>query len=81
MDAVVEVPFCSHPWNMSYAYAYDIPFHMEMMARIDTEEGFKQWMNEWAFGCKDHDDYCEKVGWGRLRKLTRVESRFCKSLV
>jgi glutaconate CoA-transferase subunit A len=40
VDAVVEVPYCSHPWNMAYAYAYDIPFHMEMMAQIETEEAF-----------------------------------------
>ena len=81
VDAVVEVPYGSHPWNMSYAYAYDMPFHMQMMARIETEEGFKAWMDEWAYGCKDHDEYCEKVGWNRLRKLTQIERKFCKSIV
>lgn len=81
VDAVVEVPYCSHPWNMCYAYAYDMPFHMQMMARIDTEEGFKGWMDEWAYGCKDHEEYCEKVGWNRLRKLTQIERKFCKSIV
>jgi glutaconate CoA-transferase, subunit A len=80
VDAVVEVPFCSHPWNMPYSYAYDIPFHMEMMAGIETEEGFKGWMDEWAFGCKNHEEYCEKVGWNRLRKLTQIERKFCKSV-
>jgi len=81
VDAVVEVPYGSHPWNMSYAYAYDMPFHMGMMAEIETEEGFKKWLDEWAFGCKDHEDYCEKVGWNRLRKLTQIERKFCKSIV
>ena len=76
VDAVVEVPYCSHPWNMCYAYAYDIPFHMEMMAEIETEDGFKRWMDKWAFGCKDHEEYCDKVGWSRLRKLTQVEKKF-----
>jgi glutaconate CoA-transferase subunit A len=78
VDAVVEVPYCSHPWNMAYAYAYDIPFHMEMMKEIETEEGFKRWIDEWAFGCRDHEAYCEKVGWGRLRKLSQIERKFCK---
>ncbi|AFM23529.1 CoA transferase subunit A [Desulfomonile tiedjei] len=78
VDAVVEVPYCCHPWNMPYAYAYDIPFHMEMMAEIETEEGFKARMDEWVMGCKDHEDYCEKVGWNRLRKLTQIERKFCK---
>lgn len=77
VDAVVEVPYCSHPWNMAYAYAYDLPFHMEMMAEIVTVEGFKRWMDKWAFGCKDHEEYCEKVGWSRLRKLSEVEKQFC----
>ena len=81
VDAVVEVPYCSHPWNMPYAYAYDIPFHMQMMAAIDTVDGFKKWMDEWAFGCKNHDDYCEKVGWSRLRKLTQIERKFGKSIL
>jgi glutaconate CoA-transferase subunit A len=81
VDAVVELPFCSHPWNMPYAYAYDIPFHMKMMAEIDTADGFKRWMDEWAFGCKDHDEYCEKVGWTRLKKLAQIERKFCKSIL
>lgn len=77
-DAVVEVPYGSHPWNMPYAYAYDLPFHMEMMAEIETEAGFKRWIDEWAFGCADHEEYCRKVGWDRLRKLSRIERRFCR---
>ncbi len=79
VDAVVELPFCSHPWNMPYAYAYDLPFHMKMMAEIDTADGFKSWIDEWAFGCKDHEEYCEKVGWARLKKLAQIERKFCKS--
>jgi glutaconate CoA-transferase subunit A len=64
---------------MPYAYAYDIPFHMEMMSRIQTEDGFKKWIEEWAYGCESHDDYCEKVGWNRLRQLTRIERKFCRT--
>ncbi len=79
VDAVVEVPFGTHPWNMPYAMAYDIPFHMNMMSRIATEEGFNEWIQEWAFGCKNHDDYCAKVGWNRLMKLNRLEKKFCRS--
>ncbi len=79
VDAVVEIPYCCHPWNMPYAYAYDIPFHMEMMAEIETEDGFKKWMDKWAFGCADHNEYCEKAGWNRLRQLTQIEKKFCKS--
>jgi len=81
VDAVVELPYGSHPWNMPYAYAYDMPFHIDMMEQINTEDGFKKWMDEWAYGCETHDDYCEKVGWGRLRKLSDIERKFCRSIV
>ena len=79
VDAVVELPYGCHPWNMPCAYAYDLPFHVAMVAEIETEAGFKKWMDEWAFGCKDHGEYCEKVGWGRLNKLTKIEKKFCQS--
>lgn len=79
VDAVVELPYCSHPWNMPYAYAYDIPFHMMMMEQIQTEEGFKKWIDDWAYGCENHEEYCEKVGWNRLRQLSRIERMFCRT--
>jgi len=78
VDAVVELPYGSHPWNMPFTYAYDLPFHMEMIAQIETVDGFKKWMDKWAYGCKDHADYCEKVGWQRLHKLSSVEKQFYK---
>ena len=81
VDAVVELPYGCHPWNMPCSYAYDIPFHMEMMAEIESETGFKRWLEKWAFGCKDHEDYCEKVGWGRLNKLSKIEKKFCRSII
>jgi glutaconate CoA-transferase subunit A len=81
VDAVVEIPYCSHPWNMPYAYIYDLPFHMQMMAEIQTVEGFNKWIETYGFGCKAHNEYCEKVGWGRLRKLAELEQKFCKSII
>ncbi|NPV71175.1 MAG: CoA transferase subunit A [Firmicutes bacterium] len=81
VDAVVELPYACHPWNMPYSYAYDIPFHMEQMAQIETRDGFLEWLDKWVYGCKDHADYCSKVGWDRLQKLTRLERKFCKPLV
>jgi glutaconate CoA-transferase subunit A len=81
VDAVVEVPYCCHPWNMPYTYAYDLPFHMEVMAAIETEDGFRAWMDKWAFGCADHEAYCEKVGWNRLRQLSKIERKFTRCIV
>ncbi|MGA2333294.1 MAG: CoA-transferase [Syntrophales bacterium] len=76
VDAVAEIPFASHPWNMPYSYAYDIPFHRQQLKRFETREGFIKWLDEWVFGCPDHKAYCEKVGWHRLNALVTVERKF-----
>lgn len=78
VDAVVELPYACHPWNMPYAYAYDMPFHMPQLSRFKTREGFLEWMDEWCYGLQDHEAYCEKVGWKRLSKLAAVERKFCR---
>lgn len=80
VDAVVELPFSSHPWNMPYEYAYDIPFHMDQMKQMETREGFLEWLDEWCYGMT-HEDYCEKVGYDRLLTLKRVERKFTKKPV
>jgi glutaconate CoA-transferase subunit A len=81
VDAVVELPYCCHPWNMPYAYVYDLPFHMQMLTEFETVDGFKRWVEKYGYGCNDHEEYCEKVGWGRLKKLSDLERKFCKSFV
>jgi glutaconate CoA-transferase subunit A len=78
VDAVVELPFACHPWNMPYAYAYDMPFHVPQLAQFKTREGFLAWLDEWCFGVKDHEGYCAKVGWERLERLKATEQKFCR---
>lgn len=76
VDAVCEVPFASHPWNMAYDYAYDIPFHSKQMAAFKTREGFLEWMDEYCYGVENWEGYLRKVGYERLMKLQQVEQRF-----
>ncbi|MEM0089707.1 MAG: CoA-transferase [Archaeoglobaceae archaeon] len=78
VDAVVELPFACHPWNMPYYYAYDLPFHMKQMDAFRTREGFLKWLEDWCLTCEDHFEYCKKVGWDRLNKLARIERKFMK---
>ena len=78
VDAVVELPYACHPWNMPFAYAYDIPFHSMQMGRFRDREGFLEWLDEWCFGVGGHEGYLDKVGAGRLSELSRIERRFCK---
>lgn len=78
VDAMAEVPFASHPWNMPYYYAYDIPFHMQQLDAFRTREGFEKWLEEWCFGVSGWEGYLEKVGWSRLEKLRQIEKRFTR---
>jgi glutaconate CoA-transferase subunit A len=76
VDAVVEVPFASHPWNFPYEYAYDIPFHRQQISSFDTREGFLEWLEEWCYGPGSWEGYLNKVGYDRLHKLAQIEHRF-----
>lgn len=76
VDAVVEVPYASHPWNFPYCYAYDIPFHMEQMEAFKTREGFEQWLAVWCLEAGSWEGYLQRVGYDRLEKLRRIERRF-----
>ena len=79
VDAVVEVPFGSHPWNFPYEYQYDMPFHMDMQKIFKTREGFLEWLDEWVYGVDDWEGYLRKVGFDRLQKLVEIERKFQKS--
>ncbi|GHU63143.1 glutaconate CoA-transferase subunit A [Clostridia bacterium] len=78
VDAVVELPYACHPWNMPFAYAYDIPFHSDQLAQFATRENFLKWLDEWCFSAESHEGYLRKVGYERLDQLTRIERKFCK---
>jgi glutaconate CoA-transferase subunit A len=72
VDAVVEVPFGSHPW-FCYGYYYsDLPFRRDYLDSTKTYDGFLKWLNEWVLTCEDHLEYCNKLGWKRLHELIRM---------
>lgn len=76
VDAVVEVPYASHPWNFPYYYAYDIPFHMEQMQAFRSREGFEKWLEVWCFQAGSWEGCLQRVGYDRLKRLHRIERRF-----
>lgn len=76
VDAVVEVPYASHPWNFPHCYAYDIPFHLRQVEAFRTREGYLRWLEEWCYEPGSWSGYMEKVGHERLAALTRVERMF-----
>ncbi|MDO4314150.1 MAG: CoA transferase [Oscillospiraceae bacterium] len=76
VDAVCEVPFACHPWNMAYEYAYDLPFHTEQVKAFRTREGFLAWMDDYCDAAGSWEGYLRRVGYERLMKLRQAEQRF-----
>jgi glutaconate CoA-transferase subunit A len=73
VDAVVEIPYGSHPWSCYGYYYHDVAFQKEYAHWNETREGFMKWLNEWVLSVEDHVDYCSKVGTQRLKELTKME--------
>ncbi|OPY91408.1 MAG: 3-oxoadipate CoA-transferase subunit A [Syntrophaceae bacterium PtaU1.Bin231] len=72
-DAVVHLPFNSHPFAVFGRYAYDPIWYYKNLTAQQTREGFQRWMDEWVYGCDSHMDYCEKMGWEKLDRLAKSE--------
>ncbi|MFB0563607.1 MAG: CoA transferase subunit A [Candidatus Lokiarchaeia archaeon] len=78
VDAICEAPYLAHPGLMYYYYIYDLPTHMSWIRDYWSKghEDFLKWADEWIYGIENHSEYCEKVGWDRLHKLTQLSRKF-----
>ena len=72
-DAVVYLPYNSHPHGVLGCYGVDRLALIQQTLARQTQKGFEAWMDEWVFGCKDHSAYCEKMGWEKLEVLKQHE--------
>jgi len=75
VDAVVCERFSCHPWDCYGYYYTDMPFLLEYANGQNLTDTFKQWLEEWVFGVKNHTEYCRKVGWERLMKLETMAKK------
>lgn len=76
VDAVVHVPYGCFPQSCYGYYTYDVLFCGEYHDAGKTREGFLKWLDRYVYGCRDHNHYCEQVGWERLDSMTRLERHF-----
>jgi glutaconate CoA-transferase subunit A len=71
--AVVEEPYGSHPGYTPGFYDVDFAFGSLYQKASDTEQGFKEFLDEWVYGTKDRADYIDhyikKFGWETFRRL------------
>lgn len=57
VNAVVEMPWGAHPGDVVGHYNADKVGQGAMGAALLTEEGAKAWLDEWIYGCPDHNAY------------------------
>jgi glutaconate CoA-transferase subunit A len=57
VNAVVEMPWGAHPSDVLGYYNVDKLFTATLIAALRTEAGTRAWMDEWIYGCLDHNDY------------------------
>lgn len=74
VDAVVKVPYGSHPGNMPYLYYSDEEHMAEWLTLSRTPEGVKQYLEKYVYGVKTFDEYLELIGGvKKLNYLKQVE--------
>ena len=76
VDAVVQVPYGCHPQSCYGYYAYDVLFCGDYHEAAKDRDTFTGCLDDYVYSCADHLAYCEKVGWGRLQSLMRMERHF-----
>jgi glutaconate CoA-transferase subunit A len=76
VDSVVHLPFGCHPQSCYGYYAYDVLFCRQYYEEARTREGFLRWLDTYVYGCRDHYEYCQKVGLERLAALQHLERQF-----
>lgn len=62
VDAVVKVPYGSHPCEMPGMYYYDENHIAEWLSLSKTDEGVKKYFDRYVFGVDSFDDYLELCG-------------------
>ncbi len=74
VDAVVEVPYGSHPCNMPYLYYFDEEHIGEWLKLSKTEEGVQKYLDKYVYGVEDFSEYLDLIGGvKKLNYLRRLE--------
>ena len=69
VDAIVQIPYGAHPTACYAFYDYD-PKHLNFYKKVaQTDDLFKEYVEEWVYGVSSHDEYVEKVGATMLMKI------------
>ena len=62
VDAIVKVPYGAHPTGCYGFYDYD-PKHLNLYKKAaEDDKLFQEYLDEWVYSIKSHEEYLEKVG-------------------
>ena len=73
VDAVVEVPYGSHPCEMPLRYYYDEDHISEWLNLSGTLEGVDEYLNKYVFSVNSFEGYLELCG--GIEKLNYLKRR------
>lgn len=76
VDAVVEVPYGSHPSNMPQMYYMDEEILKEYIQQSKTPEGVQAFFDKYVFGAEDFDEYLKLIGGTKKLRYLRNLERF-----
>jgi len=69
VDAVCEVPYCSHPSYTQGYYDRDNTFYLEWDKISQDRQAVQAWLDEWVYGVRDRAEYWEKLGQEAHKRL------------
>ena len=74
VDAVVEVPFGSHPCLMPYQYYFDEEHIGEWLNVSKTDAGVEEYFRKYVHSVRSYAEYLELIGGAQqMDKLARIE--------
>lgn len=69
VDAIIRLPYGAHPTGCFGFYDYD-PKHLNMYKVLAEDDNkFKEYLDEWVYGVKNHEEYLNKIGSNMLLKI------------
>lgn len=76
VSAVVLAPLGLHPFSLANPgisdidpYEKDVDFLNVLYEASESEHALDDWIKEWVIHCKDHEQYLNKLGKGRIADL------------
>jgi glutaconate CoA-transferase subunit A len=69
VDHIVVLPYIAHPMMCHDYYDYDLEHLMMFHKLTKTEEGWREYLDNYILGVDDHFGYLDLVGWERLHRL------------